>query len=101
MKAKSGIYINFLPEDRDVPVSHKDLTVLDVALRAGIELDHTCGGFATCGTCVVFVEQGLEALGPRDEIEAELAGDRGFAPEERLSCQMKPINGLILRRGKT
>lgn len=87
MSAKSGIYINFLPEPGEVVVSQKDHCVLDVALRAGIPLDHTCGGNGTCGTCLVDVVSGLELLGPRNEIEAEMAQDREFKDSERLACQ--------------
>lgn len=100
MKPKAGIYIKFLPEDLNVPVSHKDVSVLDVAIRAGIALDHTCGGNATCGTCVVSVEAGLEKLNPREGQELEMAEDRGFNINERLACQIPPVSGLIVRRGK-
>ena len=96
MKAKSGKSITFLPAEEHVLVSHSDACVLDVALRAKIPLDHTCGGFGTCGTCRVFVRQGLENLPARNEIEAEMANDRGFRDEERLTCQMPPLDGLVL-----
>ena len=81
-------------------MSHRDHCVLDVALRAGIEIDHTCGGFGTCGTCMVSVENGLEALAPREEIELDLAVGRGLGENERLACQIRPIANLVLRRGK-
>lgn len=100
MKPKAGIYIKFLPEDVNVPVSHKDSSVLDVAIRAGIAIDHTCGGNATCGTCVVHIDAGLESLPPREGQELELAEDRGFNDNERLACQIHPISGLVVRRGK-
>jgi 2Fe-2S ferredoxin len=100
VKPKAGIYIKFLPEDRDVLVSHKDASVLDVAIRAGIAINHTCGGHATCGTCVINVLEGLEQLEPREELELEMAQDRGFADHERLACQIRPIDGLVVRKGK-
>ncbi|MDG0815007.1 2Fe-2S iron-sulfur cluster-binding protein [Bdellovibrio svalbardensis] len=98
MKPKSGKSITFLPDDKIVLVSHQDETVLNVAIRAGLPIDHTCGGFGTCGTCVVFVRAGLENLPPRNEIEAEMAQDRGFLKEERLCCQIPPVDGLVLER---
>lgn len=100
MKPKAGICVKFLPEDLNVPVSHKDASVLDMALRAGIGIDHTCGGHATCGTCVVYIEEGLERLPPREGQELELAEDRGFNDNERLACQIHPVVGLVVRRGK-
>lgn len=101
MKAKSGIYINFLPDDRNVPVSQGDQSILDVALRGGIEVDHTCGGHGTCGTCRVEVLEGLQNLPARSDIELEMAQDRGFSENERLACQIPPVAGLSLRIPRT
>ena len=39
----------------------------------------------------------LEKLGPRNEVEAEIAEDRKFSSAERLSCQMDPLDGLVLQ----
>ncbi|MBO9667998.1 MAG: (2Fe-2S)-binding protein [Bdellovibrio sp.] len=77
-------------------MSHKDGSILEVALREGIPLNHTCGGFGTCGTCRVFVREGLEKLPPRNEVEAEMAADRGFTEVERLACQNEPVEGLVI-----
>lgn len=96
VSSKSGKFISFLPGHRDVPVSQKDHSVLDVALRAKVALNHTCGGYGTCGTCRVFVTQGLEKLGPRNDIEAEMAQDRAFQASERLACQIEPVDGLVM-----
>ena len=98
MKPKSGKYITFLPDDLNVLVSHKDRSVLEVALRENLALDHTCGGNGTCGTCRVFIKKGLQNLPPRNEIEAEMADDRGFRNDERLACQIPPIEGLVIER---
>ncbi|WP_413585778.1 2Fe-2S iron-sulfur cluster-binding protein [Bdellovibrio sp. HCB274] len=95
MKSKSGKYITFLPDNRIVLVSQKDQSVLDIAVRESLPLNHTCGGFGTCGTCRIFVREGLENLPPRNEVEMEMAGDRGFADYERLACQTEPIDGLV------
>lgn len=98
MKPKSGKYITFLPDNIDALVSQKDQSVLEVAVREGLALDHTCGGFGTCGTCRIFVRKGLEKLPPRNEIEAEIAEDRGFQDFERLACQTEPLDGLVIER---
>lgn len=71
--------------------------VLDVALGNEIELSHSCGGMGSCGTCRVVVESDLSVLEDRNEIELEIATDRGFQPEERLACQLIPRKGLIVR----
>ncbi|MGZ3774920.1 MAG: 2Fe-2S iron-sulfur cluster-binding protein [Pseudobdellovibrionaceae bacterium] len=97
MSAKSRIYITFLPDCFDVPVSQRDQTVLDVALRNGIQIDHACGGNGTCGSCLVQISEGLENLEERNEQEAEIASDRGYKNNERLCCQIKPVNGLKIK----
>ncbi|AHZ85586.1 fdx [Bdellovibrio bacteriovorus HD100] len=96
VSSKSGKIISFLPENIDVSVSQKDHSVLAVAIRAKVPLNHTCGGNATCGTCRVLVVKGLEKLPPRNELEQEMAEDRGFQPFERLACQIEPVDGLTV-----
>jgi 2Fe-2S ferredoxin len=85
-----------LPHSQDVSASQRDETVLQVAIRNKIHLSHTCGGFGTCGTCRVFIKEGLEKMPPRNEIEQEIASDRSFQDFERLACQCSPINGLVI-----
>lgn len=96
MKAKSGKYISFLPDHENIAAGQDAVSVLEVAIVEQIPLHHTCGGFGTCGTCRIYVRKGLENLPERNEIEAEIAADRGFAPYERLACQTEPIDGLVV-----
>ncbi|UOF00474.1 2Fe-2S iron-sulfur cluster-binding protein [Bdellovibrio reynosensis] len=101
MKPKSGISISILPDHHDVLVSQKDQSVLDVALRLKIPLNHTCGGNGTCGTCLVHIVNGIESLEPRTEIESEMAEDRKFPDHERLACQLKPHDHLVVEIKKS
>lgn len=96
-KNKSHPQVTFLPAEFVVEVSQRDANLLESALRAGFELDHSCGGNGTCGTCRVIVESGLEFLPERNEIEKEMAEDRQFEVRERLSCQIKPGQNLVVR----
>lgn len=89
------ISIKFLPENKLVEASQED-SILEAALRAGIEISHSCGGNGTCGTCRVWVREGLELLPPRNEVEQELANDRAFKAAERLCCQNQACPGLVL-----
>lgn len=89
------ISIKFLPENRLVDAS-QDESILEAALRAGLDICHSCGGHGTCGTCRVWVLEGLEGLPPRNEVEQEMAEGRGFKPQERLCCQNQPCPGLVL-----
>ncbi len=100
LKAKPAISITFLPTTTLIEASQKDRSILKAALRAGFELDHSCGGFGTCGTCVVTVIEGLEKFPPRGELEQEIANDRQFVEEERLCCQNPPRDGLVLKVGR-
>lgn len=68
-----------------------------MALNNDIEIGHSCGGMGSCTTCRVYVEKSVEALPPRNELELDIAGMREFADNERLSCQLPPLVGLVVR----
>jgi 2Fe-2S ferredoxin len=66
-----------------------EVTVLEAALSGGVDLAHSCGGMGSCGTCrVIVLEPSSCEIAPRNEIEQEMAEDRGFRAEERLACQI-------------
>lgn len=94
---RNKLSFRVLPEDIEVQASQKQ-TILEALLEAHIEIDHSCGGMGSCGTCRVFVIKGLEQLGPRNELEKEIAEDRNFSVEERLSCQNLVVMGLLLKK---
>ena len=54
-----------------------------------VDLPHSCGGMGTCGTCRVKLDTGAGVSPERNEVESEMALERGFAPDERLSCQLE------------
>jgi ferredoxin len=59
-----------------------------VAHRAGITIQQTCGGVPSCTDCKVVVKEGINSgfetpLGP----EIRLLGNVYFITHERLSCQ--------------
>lgn len=54
-----------------------------------IGISQSCGGFASCTTCRIFVTKGLAFLKPREELEAERALERNFSEQERLACQVE------------
>jgi 2Fe-2S ferredoxin len=55
----------------------------------------------SCTTCRVIVVRAAGPLPERNELEQDIADMRGFSAEERLSCQLPPIDGLILRVPET
>lgn len=94
---KSLVSFTVLPENIVVQASH-ETTILEALLNADIEIDHSCGGMGTCGTCRVFVEKGLEDFAPPDLAEREIIEDRKFNINERLCCQNYVKQGLVLRK---
>lgn len=71
--------------------------LLELLLKNKIEISHSCGGFGSCGTCRVFVENYVEKPAPPEGIELEMALDRQFQGNERLSCQLFPAAGMVVR----
>ncbi len=63
------------------------LSLLENLLESRVEIDHSCGGNGTCGTCCVQVIEGIENFSEMGELELEMKFDRGFKPSERLCCQ--------------
>ncbi len=72
-------------------------TLLETLLDEDFEIAHSCGGMGTCGTCRVVVTSEVDKLPPRNEVESEMAEDRGFHPSERLACQLEISSSLTIK----
>lgn len=85
--------VNFILPGNSTPQSTEARygeSLLDVAKRAGIGIEHTCGGTPSCGTCHVKVKIGLQGLSPAKEDERSiLKYERGATADSRLACQAK------------
>ena len=65
-------------------------TILDIALRNGIEIEHACEKSCACTTCHCGVREGFDSLEPSDELEDDMLDKAwGLEPESRLSCQAR------------
>jgi 2Fe-2S ferredoxin len=64
-------------------------TVLNIALKNDIGIEHACEKVCACTTCHVIIREGFDALKEGDELEEDML-DRawGLEPESRLSCQV-------------
>ncbi|MBD7976460.1 MULTISPECIES: ISC system 2Fe-2S type ferredoxin [Pseudomonas] len=63
-------------------------TVLDAALRHGIEIEHACEKSCACTTCHVVIREGFDSLEESDELEDDMLDKAwGLEPQSRLSCQ--------------
>lgn len=73
-------------EYRLSPVPGK--SVLELAVENSVEIHHSCGNNGSCGTCRIRLRATKGCVPVRTEVEAEMATDRGFRDDERLSCQV-------------
>ncbi len=94
-KNKSAKTIKFQPMNIECTFTGHP-SVLEVAIAHNIPLNHSCGGMGSCTTCLVHIKEGLEKVGPRQELESEHAQMRGFKGYERLSCQITAKDGLTI-----
>jgi 2Fe-2S ferredoxin len=70
--------------------AHSGETVLDVALKNGIGIEHACEKSCACTTCHVVIREGFDSLEESDELEDDMLDKAwGLEPESRLGCQAK------------
>ena len=63
-------------------------TVLDVALKNGIHIEHACEKSCACTTCHIVVREGFDSLEESSELEDDMLDKAwGLEPESRLGCQ--------------
>jgi len=87
-------------DPEQLPYGHDGLpgSVLDIAMGAGVHLDHACGGVAACSTCHVIVEQGGETCNEVAEAEEDqLDNAVGLTTKSRLGCQCIPNGTQAVR----
>lgn len=82
MKIKCAVH--YEGQIKNVTFKSKE-SLLDGLRKAKVPVPFSCGGEGICTTCRLFVLQGeVTAMEP---LEAERALERGYAENERLSCQ--------------
>ena len=85
--------IVFLPHsdlcpDGAVVEAQEGESILNVALRSCIELEHACEKSCACTTCHCIVREGFDSLEESSELEDDMLDKAwGLEPESRLSCQ--------------
>lgn len=70
-------------------------TLLDIFVDNSVEIAHSCGGMGSCGTCRIRLHGEKGRIPEREEVESEMAIERGFAEHERLSCQVSVPEGDV------
>ena len=65
-------------------------TVLDVALKNGIAIEHACEKSCACTTCHIVIREGFDSLEESDELVDDMLDKAwGLEPESRLGCQAR------------
>ena len=68
--------------------AQKGETILDVALRNGINIEHACEMSCACTTCHIIIKKGDCSLNIADELEDDMLDKAwGLEATSRLSCQ--------------
>jgi len=85
--------------DREVLAEGDEGELLSqVAYRAGITIQQTCGGSPSCTDCRVTIKEGFEnAFEEMEHAEQTLMGNVYFITKERLACQAKLKNSCTVR----
>ena len=79
--------VTFIPSGLQVEAQIGE-SILDVALRSGVSLEHNCGGVCACTTCHVIVRQGADSLSEiEDDEDDKLSQAEGLTLNSRLGCQ--------------
>ena len=77
------------PEGLAIEVEQGE-TILDVALRNNIIIEHACEKSCACTTCHVIVREGFDSLQESDELEDDMLDKAwGLECESRLGCQAR------------
>ncbi|WP_018866823.1 MULTISPECIES: ISC system 2Fe-2S type ferredoxin [unclassified Thioalkalivibrio] len=83
----------FLPHEEICPEgasieAEPGISICDLALKNGIEIEHACEKSCACTTCHVYVREGLDSLEEATEDEEDMLDKAwGLEPDSRLSCQ--------------
>jgi 2Fe-2S ferredoxin len=87
--------VTFLPHEEICPTgktveAKPGITICDLALASGIELEHACEKSCACTTCHVIVREGFDSLADAEDEEEDMLDKAwGLEPESRLGCQAK------------
>ena len=93
------IPLRFVAQNRTVDARVGD-SILELAERNEIDLDHACGGVCACSTCHVKIVAGFDAFDEASEDEEDqLDNARDVDLTSRLGCQARlvqpPAGGRI------
>ena len=66
-------------------------SILDIAMGAGLDVEHACGGVCACSTCHVIVKEGLDTCSEATDDELDQLDEApAITLQSRLACQCVP-----------
>jgi ferredoxin, 2Fe-2S len=66
-------------------------SILDIAMGAGLDVEHACGGVCACSTCHVIVKEGLGTCSEATDDELDQLDEApAITLQSRLACQCVP-----------
>lgn len=66
-------------------------SLLDIAMGAGLDVEHACGGVCACSTCHVIVKEGLDTCSEATDDELDQLDEApAITLQSRLACQCVP-----------
>ncbi len=86
------IYINDMPCE-----AQPGDILLDVAKQNQCHIGYICGGSGVCQSCFVYVQNGMECLSDRSEVEKAFISDKLTETGGRLACQSRIVKDGDLR----
>lgn len=79
-------FVTVKPLGKSVEVNEEDSLFIQLR-KAGINIKSTCGACASCGECVIKIDQGEDFLNEPTFPEKQFLGNVFHITKERLSCQ--------------
>lgn len=72
------------------------ITLLQAGALLRVDIEHCCGGEATCGTCRVQVVEGMRRLSRVAPKEAGTLEAFAQGPNDRLACQARVLGPVVV-----
>ena len=83
------VRVHFVAQEQTIDAKVGE-TILEIAERNDIDLDHACGGVCACSTCHVKITGGASLLNESSEDEEDqLDTARDVDLDSRLGCQAR------------
>lgn len=93
---RKKVKVTFQPVNTTVEGEEGE-SVLEIALKHDIPLEHNCGGNCACTTCHVIVRDGMDNLSEIEESEEDMLDKaKGLTLTSRLGCQAHVYGDVVV-----